>query len=205
MNLRTNKDFKINNFFRETKKSFSTQMFSNLVINLINILIPVYLILIFIHGINPEQRLTINELGFLVILLIFNSGIIENLTKIKVGDFELYNTKIDANLEVNRREGAALSFLGKKSLDQKDKKTFYQILVTAEEIKILDNLSNDSTSYVYEKYMATDLRHLIVLKFIESPPKHKVSHLQKGDDLKKIYTLTEWGQDCINSMQEAKS
>lgn len=165
-----------------------------------------YLIAILFNGVPKDNRLTVNDIGFLALFLTFNSDILERLKTLQLNGKEgiavELQPKLDANIKVNQRESEALIFLGQRLLQQaEDQKKFFNLFVNSpEELHILVTLykykNGEDVSLKYTDKLAPKLRHLRILNFIESPGERTVDSLENGEELTQVYRLTKWGEIC---------
>lgn len=172
----------------------------------ITILTLAYLVFIPVKGLDNNKRLETTELGFLTIILLLNSPLLERLQKLQLGsngvELDLVNSKLQANFEANQKESKALALLGTLIEDNENQRKFFDYLLEDGERDTLVELFNaekEQRQLLYKKQeeFTQRLRHLLVLGFIESLTNYQISELPEQGNLREYFKLTCTGKICL--------
>jgi hypothetical protein len=194
-------------------EKFSHTVFSNLSKNwtsyskfIISLVALSYLTFIPVKGIEQNRRLGITEVGILVIVLIFNSPLLDKLEKLQFGkdgiEFQLFDSKVKANVEANQKESRALSLLGTLIEDTETQRKFFDYLLDDGERDTLEKLfeaekNNKQYLYIKKEEFTQFLQHLRVLGFIESQANYSIQDLPAQGDLREYFKVTCIGKICL--------
>ncbi len=184
---------------------------NKLVLKSLTVLIFLYLLLIPFGVI--KNRFDSTDVVIIIVVLIFNSGLIDRLDKLEYKDGSLsieinemkkqqqtQIAKIAANTDIIQRLTNA-----KKVVidDDQAKKEFYQNLVTPSEIEQLKKLANGST-YPTTQNLQTlkqELRRLRTLGLIETLPNQEITTIQDVSTVRDHVKVSERGTEFLQLIQ----
>lgn len=155
------------------------------------------------------------DVAIFIIVLLFNSGLIERLEKFSYKNGELsldlaqlkeQQDKQKANIEANTSIIQRLTDLERVIANSaQEKELIYKSLIDENELQHLQRLASDKEYLQYElKHSAfqQELRRLRALGFIENQPGKHIGSMNYKGNLREYVKLTERGREYLNYLSK---
>ncbi len=179
----------------------------NLLVPLVSVLGLLYLVLLVLGEIDPEdRRLGYTEVALLALIILVNSDVTERLAKLRVGS-EGVTVKLE---EIEEKQGKINQV---QNIQKQEIKNLAGLLVRdllgTQERELLKKLASDQPlSYERKESFEKDLIRLCDLELVESSSNaslHVKDIPPASDDLKQFVSVSELGYICLRFMQKAFS